>query len=92
MKLTLRLAGRGDNGTSARISPFNFHPMISGAASVAQATAMVEKWLLTEEGFCLTAENEATLSGGVLASQITQVGSTTEWAPAAPVVCGGGTR
>jgi glycogen debranching enzyme len=48
-------ANRFLNGTfSQRISPFNFHVMLSGAATVERVDAMVSKWLLTDEGFCLT--------------------------------------
>jgi putative isomerase len=61
---------RGDNGTSTRISPFNFHPLISGAASVEQAKVMATRWLLTDEGFCLTQNGSAgaaTVQGAMLA-------------------------
>merc|ERR1711920_633315 len=37
----------------ARISPFNFHPMLTGVASEAQARRMASEWLLNETGFCL---------------------------------------
>ena len=49
---------RGDNGTSGRVSPFNFHPMISGAASEEQAREMAARWLLSDDGFCLTEAND----------------------------------
>jgi len=58
MGIYTNVRSRGDNGTSSRVSPFNFHSMISGAASVRQARSMVTTWLLTDDGFCLTAENE----------------------------------
>ena len=44
------------NGTFyPRISPFNFHPMLSGAASEANAARMAEEWLMGADGFCLGA-------------------------------------
>ena len=58
MGIYTNVRSRGDNGTSSRVSPFNFHSMISGAASVRHARSMVTRWLLTDDGFCLTAENE----------------------------------
>ena len=64
-------ANRFLNGTfSQRISPFNFHVMLSGAATVERVDAMVSKWLLTDEGFCLTDKSKTksstyTAGGGV---------------------------
>lgn len=43
------------NGTlSTRVSPFNFHPMISGVATVDQAKRMATDWLMNDKGFCLS--------------------------------------
>jgi|EP01043_Picozoa_sp_COSAG02_P021066 hypothetical protein len=67
MGIYTNVRSRGDNGTSARVSPFNFHAMISGAASVSQARTMVTKWLLTDDGFCLTADNENAFDKDALA-------------------------
>jgi hypothetical protein len=39
---------------SARVSPFNFHPMLTGVASPAQAARMADEWLLNSTRFCLT--------------------------------------
>lgn len=42
------------NGSlSKRVSPFNFHPMIAGVATVEQARRMASEWLMDDEGFCL---------------------------------------
>ena len=42
------------NGSlSKRVSPFNFHPMIAGVATVEQARRMATEWLMDDEGFCL---------------------------------------
>jgi hypothetical protein len=46
---------------SSRVSPFNFHMMMSGSATEAQATVMATKWLMSAEGFCLT--DNATTTG-----------------------------
>jgi hypothetical protein len=36
---------RGDNGTSDRISPFNFHPMISGAVRCSGVSTRMIHWM-----------------------------------------------
>ena len=47
----------GEDGKSGafsqRISPFNFFPMMSGAASEERAAVMCTQWLMTDGGFCL---------------------------------------
>ena len=44
MGVYANVQSRGANRTSPRVSPFNFHPMITGAASVSQAsTAQYDK-------------------------------------------------
>ena len=60
MGIFANVQSRGANRTSPRVSPFNFHPMITGAASVEQAQSMASKWLLTDEGFCLTDQSSTT--------------------------------
>ena len=60
MGIYTNVQSRGDNVTSTRVSPFNFHAMISGAASVTQAKTMASKWLLQDEGFCLTENDSST--------------------------------
>ena len=60
MGIYANVQSRGANRTSPRLSPFNFHPMITGAASVAQAQSMASKWLLTDNGFCLTDQSSTT--------------------------------
>lgn len=71
MAMYTNIRSRGDNGTSTRVSPFNFHAMLSGAASVSQARAMVTNWLLTDDGFCLTADNENSFDNDALAGMRT---------------------
>jgi len=44
---------------SSRVSPFNFHAMLSGAATAGQARTMAKTWLLADEGFCLTGSHSA---------------------------------
>jgi glycogen debranching enzyme len=46
-------SGGGSGLFLDHISPFNFHPMMSGAATEEQARRMVTTWLTAEQGFCL---------------------------------------
>ena len=44
----------GYNGTlSPRVSPFNLHPLLAGAATADQARRMAGDWLSSPKGFCL---------------------------------------
>jgi hypothetical protein len=40
---------------STRVSPFNFHLMLSGAATEERAERMVKGWMMSEDGFCVNA-------------------------------------
>ena len=80
---------RGTNRTSPRISPFNLHPMITGMASEEQATTMATKWLMTDAGFCLTAENAAEHAAGGGDAVVVAISDASESSLPPRVSCGG---
>lgn len=67
MGIYTNVQSRGAKHSSARISPFNFHAMLTGAANTTQAELMVSKWLLSDHGFCLVDHsNESIVAGDAI--------------------------
>ena len=56
-----------NDSLSAKVGPTSFFPMQSGAATVAQAEAMVTGWLSNRSRFCVSADWPFAVCDGLLA-------------------------